>query len=416
MALFILLSFCLILEVHPQYVPQPQLVVSSTERGSVQLDCKTLYAGVSQCYFYPERDKTNLKHSASCQLSLTDSELTRWTGRSYSPPEPVSVICFYTESKSGLSKPSPHSLPATVTVLVLDQKPVMSVRYDSQYEEFTAVCEMPLSGSVRADFRCNLYTGHLLYLKGESRRRRSGKWSCSFTSSKTDLLNHLQSVKSRELSCDYSLNSDPSARSPMSHTYDISNLIPVPTQPSITEEKSTAVSLVSSTLFVTTKGPTTRLPVVPSSSIVTKMSTIATSSAPLPVSTTTAMPSSTAGTTQTTWNYDDYISSDVKSSLLIIVLSVTGTSVLLAGVMIVFPCRFIKKQRTDRLKVNSARGDQGDMMAVLSVEEFGPGAAGTYSMFTSVTAPYQPSGADRTVYTVVIYSLSTQKQKSFSFF
>ncbi|XP_036415786.1 uncharacterized protein LOC118799826 isoform X4 [Colossoma macropomum] len=125
------------------------------------------------------------------------------------------------------------------------EKPKMSVSYDSQYEEFTAVCEIPLSGSVRADFRCNLYTGHLLYLKGESRRGRSGEWICIFTSSKTDLLNRLQSVESRELSCDYSLNSDPSVRSPMSDTYDISSLIPVPTQPIITEEKSTAANATS---------------------------------------------------------------------------------------------------------------------------------------------------------------------------
>ncbi|XP_036415997.1 uncharacterized protein LOC118799961 [Colossoma macropomum] len=413
MALIILLSFCLILEVHPQHVSQPQLVVSSTERGSVQLDCKTPYAGVSQCFFYPERDDKNVKLSPSCQLSLTGSELTRWTGRSYSSPEPVSVICYYTVSESGLYKPSPRSLPATVTVL--DKKPKIAVRYDSQYEEFTAVCEIPLSGSVRADFRCNLYTGHLLYLKGESKRGNSGKWSCVFTASKTDLLNRLQSVKSRGVSCDYSLNSDPSARSPMSHTYDILNLLPTPAQPSITGEKSAAASLVSSARLITTTDPKT----------------------------TTETVSPTSAATQTTRHYDDYRSSDVKtstvrrvtsdntsvkhpstetqvhhpeSSLLIIVLSVTGTSVLLAGVMIVFPCRFIKKQRTDRLKVNSARGDQGDMMAVLSVEEFGPGAAGTYSVFTSVTAPYQPSGADQTVYTVVIYSLSTQKQKPFSFF
>ena len=118
----------------------------------------------------------------------------------------------------------------TVTICLLrcylfsaDKKPVMSVSYDSQYDEFTAVCEIPLSGSVRADFSCNLYTGHLLFLKTDSRRRRSGKWSCFFTASKTDLLNRLQSVKSREVSCDYSLNSDPSVRSPMSHTYDISS-------------------------------------------------------------------------------------------------------------------------------------------------------------------------------------------------
>ncbi|XP_036415785.1 uncharacterized protein LOC118799826 isoform X3 [Colossoma macropomum] len=147
-----------------------------------------------------------------------------------------------------LPQPSSLSLPATVTVL--DEKPKMSVSYDSQYEEFTAVCEIPLSGSVRADFRCNLYTGHLLYLKGESRRGRSGEWICIFTSSKTDLLNRLQSVESRELSCDYSLNSDPSVRSPMSDTYDISSLIPVPTQPIITEEKSTAGTLLVVVLSV----------------------------------------------------------------------------------------------------------------------------------------------------------------------
>ena len=38
------------------------------------------------------------------------------------------------------------------------KKPVITVSYDSQYEEFTAVCEILLSGSVRADVSCNLYT------------------------------------------------------------------------------------------------------------------------------------------------------------------------------------------------------------------------------------------------------------------
>ncbi|XP_036415659.1 uncharacterized protein LOC118799746 [Colossoma macropomum] len=208
----------------------------------------------------------------------------------------------------------------------------------------------------------------------------------------------------------------------MSDTYDISHLIPVPTQPSITE-KSTAVSSVSSTL-VTTKGPTTRSPVVPSSSIVTKMPAIATaSSAPLPVSK-TAMPSSTAGTTQTTYRHDDYRSSQPQSSTvkgvtvnatsekhptagstvpdkpftfrtpLVVVLSVISASAVLVGVVI-FLC---KKQRAARLetlrrKVSSASGDQGDMMAMLSVEECRPGAAGTYSLITTVAAPSQPSGS-----------------------
>ncbi|XP_036415789.1 uncharacterized protein LOC118799826 isoform X6 [Colossoma macropomum] len=48
---------------------------------------------------------------------------------------------------------------------------------------------------------------------------------------------------------------------------------------------------------------------------------------------------------------------------------------------------------TLRPKVSSAIGDQGDMMAVLSVEECSPGAAGTYSLITTVAAPSQPSGS-----------------------
>ncbi|KAI4893615.1 hypothetical protein NFI96_033573, partial [Prochilodus magdalenae] len=238
MALFILLSFCLILEVHPQmnpvcissvyylmvglYVtddPQPRLDVSSAEGGSVQLDCRTPYARVSQCYYYPEGAHTNVKLSPSCRLTLTGADLTSWTGDSYRPPEPVSVICFYSVRVSGLTRPSPHSLPAPV--MILDQKPEISVHYDSQYDEFSAECVIPLSGSAGAGVGCNLYTGPRLYLKSESRRGRSGSWSCRFTASKTDLLNRLQSVRSRVVSCDYSLTSHPSTRSPQSLSYDI---------------------------------------------------------------------------------------------------------------------------------------------------------------------------------------------------
>ncbi|KAL6464299.1 hypothetical protein MHYP_G00266160 [Metynnis hypsauchen] len=384
MALFILLSFCLILEVYPQNVSQPQLVVSSTERGSVQLDCKTPSAGVSQCHFYLQGNYTNTK-SPSCQLSLTDSKLTRWTGRSYSSPEPVRVICFYTVSLSGVSRSSPHSLPANITVL--DKKPAVRISYHSQRDVFTAVCEIPLSGS-GADFRCNLYTGHLQFLKTESRRGRSGMLSCVFTASKTDLLNRLQSVKSREVSCDYSLNSDPSVRSPMSDSYDILNLIPTPAQPPVPVEKSTAASLASSARLITNKDPKTTL----SALHTTHTETVMVSSTASTVMRITSHSSSEAHPTTAAKTEGRR----PKSSLLIIILSVTGTSVLLAGVMtIIFVCRFIKKQRTDRLQVDSARRDQGDMMAMLSVEELSPGAAGTYSAITSESRSFQPAGPSK---------------------
>ncbi|KAI4893613.1 hypothetical protein NFI96_033571, partial [Prochilodus magdalenae] len=248
----------------------PQLEVSPAEGGSVQLDCKAPYAGVSQCYFYPEGDRGNTRPSPSCQLSLTGADLNIWTGRSYRPPEPVSVICFYSVRVSGRIIPSPHSPPAPV--IFLDQKPEMSVHYDSQYEEFTAECVIPLSGSAGAGVRCNLYTGPRLYHNSESRSGRSGSWSCRFTASKTDLLNRLQSVRSSLVSCDYSLTSHPSIRSPQSLTYDIPKLLPPSFQPSVTEGESTAAPPASSARSVTPTPPTTRSPGDPTSASVTDLS------------------------------------------------------------------------------------------------------------------------------------------------
>ncbi|XP_037388194.1 uncharacterized protein LOC108416905 [Pygocentrus nattereri] len=268
-----------------------------------------------------------------------------------------------------------------------DQKPVIGVSYHSQYDVFTALCEIPLSGSVRADFRCSLYTGHLLFLKGESRKGNSGTWSCVLTASKTDLLNRLRSVKSREVSCDYSLISDPSVRSPMSRTYDILNLLPTPAQPSVTVEKSTAASLASSARLTTTKDPETAGSAHVTHQHQNLTELVKTSSALHTIHTEAVAASSTAAKAE---------GHRPKSSLLIFILSVTGTSVLLAGVMmIIFVCRFIKNQRTDRLEVDSARGDQGDAMAMPSVEEFSPGAAGTYSMFTSETTSFHQSGPSK---------------------
>ncbi|KAI4893616.1 hypothetical protein NFI96_033574, partial [Prochilodus magdalenae] len=252
-------------------VDAPQLEVSPAEGGSVQLDCKAPYAGVSQCFFYPEGNREKTRPSPSCRLSLTGADLNIWTGRSYRPPEPVSVICFYAVKVSGRDKPSPHSPPTPV--ILLDQKPKMSVRYESQYDEFTAECEIPLSGSAGAGVGCNLYTGPRLYRNSESRSGRSGSWTCRFTASKTDLLNRLQSVRSRVVSCDYSLTSHPSTRSPPSLTYDITKLLPPSFQPSVTEEDSTAASPASSTRSITPTPPTTRSPGDPTSASVTEMLT-----------------------------------------------------------------------------------------------------------------------------------------------
>ncbi|KAL6464296.1 hypothetical protein MHYP_G00266130 [Metynnis hypsauchen] len=318
MALFILVSFHLILQVQPQNVPQPELSVSPsvvTERGSVQLDCKTPSAGVSQCYFYLEGDETNIKYSPSCQLTLTGSELTRWTGHSYRSPQSVNITCYYTVDEFRNQAESPHSLPAAVTVLILDapqlsvstsgrssvqlnctppyaglsqcyfypeghesnlkfpscqlsltgaelttwagrsysslqpinvicyysvkisdrqrlsphslpapviildKKPTMTVSHDERRQEFRLVCEVSLS--VGADVGCDFYLGDEKIKWMMSQRTRSGSLACNFTAHKDFLWSRMKSEKSREVSCDYSLNSDQTVHSPLSDSHSL---------------------------------------------------------------------------------------------------------------------------------------------------------------------------------------------------
>ncbi|XP_047666493.1 mucin-3A-like isoform X3 [Tachysurus fulvidraco] len=237
--LVLLIFFHLILDINSQNLPQPQLSVSPeviTQRGSVQLHCHVPdHVKVYQCSFYPETQNTNLKNSPSCQLSVTGSELIRWTG--HRSPKALRIICFYALDKT-VRTPSPHSLPAPVTVLY--QKPILSVNYDNHTDEFRLSCEIPESESVTADVSCNLYTGEnpQPYRKiRRSKTRNSGRFSCIFEVQRNDMFNVLQSVKSSEVSCDYSLSSDSTARSLMSDKH---NLIPF--SPTLTQTSTTVTS------------------------------------------------------------------------------------------------------------------------------------------------------------------------------
>ncbi|XP_036416103.1 uncharacterized protein LOC118800062 isoform X2 [Colossoma macropomum] len=342
MALFILISFHLILQVQLQNVPQPELSVSPavlTQRGSVQLDCKTLYAGVSQCYFYPERDKTNLKHSPSCQLSLTGSELTRWTGRSYRSPQSVNITCYYTVDEFRTQAESPHSLPAPVTVLVLDKKPTVTVSHDDQRHEFTLVCEISLSLS--ADVGCDFYIGDEKLRWLMSQRTRSGSLACSLTLHKDFLFSRMKSAKSREVSCDYSLNSDQTVHSPLSDSYSLTQLPPLPTPETTTQSKRQKSTTTAPYDVITLHGQTT----------IASLTTYS--------------------------NYNQHIQKVPEGTDLVTMLSASVVGVLLAEVMLICLCRFIRKKKT------------GSLCRV---------------------AECLTEDNDETVYTAVIYSLSTQEQ------
>ncbi|XP_060766846.1 uncharacterized protein LOC132874567 isoform X3 [Neoarius graeffei] len=320
-ALVLLFFFHLILDIRSQNVPQ--LLVSPevlTERGSVELHCSVPHnVKVSRCSFYPEGDDTNIKlsPSPSCRLSVTGFDLIRWTGRS--SPGTLRIICFYALDNS-VRSPSPHSRPAPVTVL--NQKPVLSVVYDNQSDEFRFVCEIPGSESVTADLSCNLYTGEKtpLFQNQRSQKSTSGKADCIFPAQRNDVFNRLQSVKSREVSCDYSVTADPTARSPMSEKYNMMHFFPETPQRPTTKPSPTGFSSPSTT------------------SSTTKEKTRAESHGPSTPTTDRKKP--TAG------------------SLSVLLPSVLGVCVLLAGMMSVCLCSFIRKQTAERRKMDLTQGDQ----------------------------------------------------------
>ncbi|XP_026077577.1 integumentary mucin C.1-like isoform X2 [Carassius auratus] len=102
------------------------------------------------------------------------------------------------------------------------QKPFISVSDND--DPLSISCEIPLS--VRADFICSLYTEYDVLLDHRvSHWSQSGGSLCVFYVSRSELFT--QSVNSRELSCVYSLKTEPEIRSPHSDTYTISNTIPI---------------------------------------------------------------------------------------------------------------------------------------------------------------------------------------------
>ncbi|XP_060766671.1 mucin-2-like isoform X3 [Neoarius graeffei] len=389
-------------EKSPAHVPQ--LLVSPevlTERGSVELHCSVPHnVKVSRCSFYPEGDDTNIKPSPSpsCRLSVTGSDLIRWTGRS--SPGTLRIICFYVLDNSDRS-PSPHSRPAPVTVLskiniTPNQKPKLSVSHDNQSDEFRFSCEIPGSESVTADLSCNLYTGEKtqFFLKTSFQKRDSGKVVCVFIADRNDVFNRLQSVKSRKVSCDYSVTSDPTARSPMSKKYNMMHFFPETPQRPTTKPSPTVLS----TRLITTRPTAMSFSSPSTTSSTTKEKTRAESHGPSTPTTDRkkptagfSSPSTTSSTTKEKTRAESHGPSTpttdrkkpTAGSLLVLLLSVLSVCVLLAGMMSVCLCSFIRKQTAERRKMDLAQG----VLSMHKMKTSGSEDPGTYSVISSVPSP-----------------------------
>ncbi|XP_016123786.1 uncharacterized protein [Sinocyclocheilus grahami] len=100
-------------------LPQVKLRASASvilETDTVELSCEnTEDLKMEMCYFYINGEQSNSKVSSSCQLSLTGSQISVWSGGQSSS---VRISCFYTVMKGQIKKPSAHSDPVTVTVQI----------------------------------------------------------------------------------------------------------------------------------------------------------------------------------------------------------------------------------------------------------------------------------------------------------
>ncbi|XP_067243969.1 uncharacterized protein [Chanodichthys erythropterus] len=220
------------------------------------------------------------------------------------------------------------------------QKPFISVSGDGV--QINIACEIP--DLVRADFTCSLYTEDDLL---HSQRKQSGERFCMFYLTHGELFT--RSV-SRQLSCDYSLNTEPEIRSPRSDTYTIRDVL-------------SAVSSAASTQKTKTKTSTTAV----SSTTETSTSTRTGVSS---VHTSTADPK-------------DHPLTPLHRETWFIVLVSTGVGVILTGFICL--CRFASKKRRNPNKMRSVSSDVPSQGIGMS-----SGPAETYSLITYVPAPSQP--------------------------
>ncbi|XP_064857767.1 mucin-3A-like isoform X4 [Oncorhynchus nerka] len=255
--------------------PQPSLTVIPAvikERDSVQLNCQTP-PSVSECYFKME-GQVEFTLPSPCQQTLTGTLLVRWTGQS--SPADVKIQCQY--SATGSQFRSIYSESSTVKIA--DPKPDITVNID---EDFNIICLIP--GSVSPDTTCNLYVGEesqpsftakIMKRKATSASRQQ---FCQFTPKHSDLISRLQSVRRKEVTCDYRLSSGPNSLSPRSDGHSFAHLVGVHiSDPTTIQTPSIAVSL--------TPGPRSTLP--PSTTVSpTEVSTVTSTLTP----DTTARPS-----------------------------------------------------------------------------------------------------------------------------
>eukprot|EP00063_Salmo_salar_P012908 XP_013987743.1 PREDICTED: uncharacterized protein LOC106565322 isoform X1 [Salmo salar] len=326
-----------------------------------------------------------------------------------------------------------HSLsPRSDKYIIIGQKPNITV---SLKENFIITCLIP--GSVSYDTTCNLYVGeqskHLIKAHIWKTKHTDSKcWFCQFSVEENDLFRSLQSVRSREVSCDYRVSSGPNSLSPRSDGYNFTvGMTPGPrcTLPPSTTVSPTEVSTVTSTLTpdttVTatsslTSPLTSSTAVNPTSAVSTVTSTLtpditvrptsltsplAPSTAVNPTSDLTVSPTLTTDTPKSPTergqsSTESVVNSNSQKRVLAVQLwqaavgMASGVGVFLMGLTAVYLCRRTKKTNSQRPTARQDDQRQCDLVmgAMSSAGMLDSRDAGIYSLITYVPSTFLPSG------------------------
>ncbi|XP_069038548.1 uncharacterized protein [Lepisosteus oculatus] len=192
-------------------VPKPELRVSPAvvrETDSVELSCEGPQSvSVSHCSFYTEGARLTESHPA-CRRSFTGAQLA--TGGRRSAVRRVNVTCQYNVKTDYSESSSPHSDPATVTVMGDPPKPELRVSpaVVRETDSVELSCEVPQSVSVS---HCSFYTEGARLTESHPACRRS------FTGAQLATGGRRSAVRRVNVTCQYTVKTDYS-ESPSPHS------------------------------------------------------------------------------------------------------------------------------------------------------------------------------------------------------
>ncbi|XP_071192460.1 uncharacterized protein [Salvelinus alpinus] len=308
------------------------------------------------------------------------------------------------------------------------QKPVISTSRNE--EDFIITCLIP--GPAGNDTNCNLYVGekNKPFLKTriwKKKSRKAKQWYCTFSVTEDDLIRHLQSVRSKEVSCDYRVSLGPNSLSPRSDGYSFTDLVEVHISDPTTITAGLTSPLTPSTAVNPTSGWTVRSTLTTdtakisteggqsyteseffsnSQESVTACSTVAstltpditvrpTTSLTSPLTPSTAVTPTSGSTVRSTLTTDTTLSPTEAGQVWQGAVGVvSGVGVFLVGLTAFCLCRSTKKKHSQRPTARQDDDNQYDLVlgAMSSAAMVDSRDAGIYSLITSVPSTFLPSG------------------------